>query len=168
MNLVPIATILPAKESTAKGPGAESSTRNRKAPGINMPNQPASEKTPRRVQGRPESPWNKGLSLFAPYDQFAIRQRDFALRSDQRAFRSPFGNLRCTPFEGHCSETFKFQCRSTRIGEDAPKESRGRSLRPVTGKPSGIKVLARLFHATSLSLCEKIFTSFKGALRSPP
>ena len=61
----------------------------------------------RRVQGRPQSPWNKGLNSFNLYDKFACQQKDFALRGDQRAFRSPFGNLRgILPLEGALFRNF--------------------------------------------------------------
>ena len=59
----------------------------------------------RRVQGRPQSPWNMGLyCLFHTTCLLSSKKR---FRSAERAgaFRSPFGNLRCIPFKELCSAT---------------------------------------------------------------
>ena len=66
----------------------------------------------RRVQGRPQSPWNKGFNLFVPYDKLIPLQK--VLNRNQGGFAvAPLTPSQSPFLKGHCSETFKFQYKST-------------------------------------------------------
>jgi hypothetical protein len=61
----------------------------------------------RRVQERPQSPWNKELNWFVPCDKYATYQGDFALRSEQGLSDRPC-TLRCIPFKESSIVTYFF------------------------------------------------------------
>ena len=59
----------------------------------------------RRVQGRPQSPWNNGLNPFVPYDKFVPLQKN--LCEHQGGFAvAPLTPSQSSFLKGHFPETF--------------------------------------------------------------